>query len=363
MGLSEFLVVLTVLTVNLLLLCSSTSHPSVRQHRACWYHFSSNESSEIVADGRGEHNATDTCYSIDSLDLYRGCLGTVALFLLRILTLSLFAAALVWEHLGPACCASRGLSWNWFTYFTNWTFTLYGAQALLGCYTTFKALRSGSVYQLELKVCEDEEFPIRQEPAERPWRMDQLLSSSTSRVQGVLHLRSASKQRWQHKMFTPTERLFSLLFVVVFCNSITVTLFYWVLCSYQNLKLDNIVRHGGDLVPLFLDLMASRHPVSSSHVQWVVAFPSVYLVFMWGLASSTGRWVYGELDWSKPISLVYYLALVLLMLFSFGTVYLLARCREWYHKFINHRSQNGLCSIKNVAGRHPHEEEASFLPA
>ena len=63
----------------------------------------------------------------------------------------------------------------------------------------------------------------------------------------------------------------------------------------------------------------------------MVAFPSLYLVFMWVLASTTGRWVYGELDWTKPTSPGYYIGLVFLMLAAFGITFGLARAREYHH--------------------------------
>ena len=63
----------------------------------------------------------------------------------------------------------------------------------------------------------------------------------------------------------------------------------------------------------------------------MVAFPSLYLVFMWVLASTTGRWVYGELDWTKPTSPGYYIGLVFLMLTAFGITFGLARLREYHH--------------------------------
>ena len=72
-------------------------------------------------------------------------------------------------------------------------------------------------------------------------------------------------------------------------------------------------------------------PPYSRATQAVVAFPSLYLVFMWVLASTTGRWVYGELDWTKPTSPGYYIGLVFLMLAAFGITFGLARAREYHH--------------------------------
>jgi hypothetical protein len=99
---------------------------------------------------------------------------------------------------------------------------------MISSFTTLKALRGSCVHQLDLKMCEEDEW-YRQESADKPRRFEQLLTSSTATSagnQGVLHLRTSSRQRWQRKLFTAAERCSSLFFVVVFCNSITVTLFY-----------------------------------------------------------------------------------------------------------------------------------------
>ena len=68
------------------------------------------------------------------------------------------------------------------------------------------------------------------------------------------------------RAFSSIEAAFSILFVMVLCNSLTVTAFYWGLSSYQNLYLDNVIRHGGNVPLLLADLLVSRMPITSNHL-------------------------------------------------------------------------------------------------
>lgn len=57
-------------------------------------------------------------------------------------------------------------------------------------------------------------------------------------------------------------------------------------------------------------------------------YGSAYEVFLWIFWAVTGTWVYSSLDWTKASSLVAYVALPILVLFSFGLLLAVAGLRE-----------------------------------
>ena len=58
-------------------------------------------------------------------------------------------------------------------------------------------------------------------------------------------------------------------------------------------------------------------PSSCMRVQAPIAYGSTYLVFMWIYQAATQEWVYPALDWAKPISIGFYIALPLLIILSY----------------------------------------------
>jgi hypothetical protein len=61
-----------------------------------------------------------------------------------------------------------------------------------------------------------------------------------------------------------------------------------------------------------------QHPVCYLAVlQAVIGYGSIYIVFLWIFKAVSGSWVYRALDWSKPITPVYYAALPLLLILAF----------------------------------------------
>lgn len=52
-------------------------------------------------------------------------------------------------------------------------------------------------------------------------------------------------------------------------------------------------------------------------LQVVIAYGSVYLVFLWCYYGGTGTWVYRALDWTRFMSVPFYLALPLLLMLGF----------------------------------------------
>ena len=120
------------------------------------------------------------------------------------------------------------------------TFALFGVQAFLGVIATIQAPKS------EMQNEDETEEKLLQK---QRWGM--AVEQPTSNYQ---------------RRFTPIEKSFSMLFVTVTCNSLTLTTFYWFLSSYQNMYYDNIIRHGGNVPLLLLDIALSRKPIHSSHL-------------------------------------------------------------------------------------------------
>ena len=52
-------------------------------------------------------------------------------------------------------------------------------------------------------------------------------------------------------------------------------------------------------------------------MQVVIAYGTLYLVFLWSYYGATGSWVYRALDWTKFMAVPYYLALPLLLMLGF----------------------------------------------
>lgn len=52
-------------------------------------------------------------------------------------------------------------------------------------------------------------------------------------------------------------------------------------------------------------------------LQVPIAYGTLYLVFMWIYQAVTQEWLYPALNWDKPISIAFYIALPLLIIISF----------------------------------------------
>ena len=120
------------------------------------------------------------------------------------------------------------------------TFTLFGVQAFLGVIATIQAPKS---------EMQNEDETGENLIQKHEWGM--AVAQPTNTYQ---------------RRFTSIEKSFSMLFVTVTCNSLTLTAFYWFLSSYQNMYYDNIIRHGGNVPLLLLDIAVSRKPIHSSHL-------------------------------------------------------------------------------------------------
>ena len=65
------------------------------------------------------------------------------------------------------------------------------------------------------------------------------------------------------------EKSFVLILVTACSNGLFLTAFYWLVLydSDEDLELDNPLRHGGNVVIMLTDVMISRFPVVSYHLQ------------------------------------------------------------------------------------------------
>ena len=122
------------------------------------------------------------------------------------------------------------------------TFAMFGVQALLGILASHRSPPATDSARREQHRLQLPEVALRQ------------IASKEGPVTAAF------------RAFSSIEAAFSILFVMVLCNSLTVTAFYWGLSSYQNLYLDNVIRHGGNVPLLLADLLASRMPITSNHL-------------------------------------------------------------------------------------------------
>jgi hypothetical protein len=55
-------------------------------------------------------------------------------------------------------------------------------------------------------------------------------------------------------------------------------------------------------------------------LQVPIAYGTLYLVFMWIYQAVTQEWLYGALNWARPISIIFYIALPILIILSFAVM-------------------------------------------
>jgi hypothetical protein len=229
-----------------------------------------------------------------------------SLFRLRLLFIGLFVFTIYYEVTFSHTFTVTDPE-GWLKFFTNWSWCAFGLSSLIGV----------SLSQAN---------------------MPKLIDSGEEDL-GVLHLgagagkgRDVESGARIDRATSPAHDLISKaygrIFVTAICSQFVVVIFYWGLSSSVNYNLDNVIRHGAGPICLAIELSSTRLAVSSSSLPYVIGFPSLYLVYMILRGRRTGDWVYGELNPDRPHSLMYYSALVLLILGSFTLVYYLAKMRE-----------------------------------
>ncbi|KAI8464051.1 MAG: hypothetical protein J3K34DRAFT_493200 [Monoraphidium minutum] len=127
------------------------------------------------------------------------------------------------------------------------------------------------------------------------------------------------------------DKAYALALQAVAAASISLTVFYWALIyrSGSFLRVDNPIKLGASAFLLLLDFALSRAPVASPHVSAVMAYGTACLVFLWSWFGATGEWVYASLQWDRPFSMAAYFGLSTLLIISYCVMFGVARAREW----------------------------------
>jgi hypothetical protein len=195
--------------------------------------------------------------------------------------------------------SSGSLNGSYFTYYTLWTFTLFGFTFLLGTALTLAAVL----------------FPKRpsnidkSNPSEAAWTFLQALYLTVVEIAA------------------PAE-----LFVCVF--------FWAVLYGHMNNPAlgDQLFVHGLNNVFFLVDIFFSRIPFLSTHLLALLLWTSAYAVMMWIYGGVTGDWPYSVLTFS-PTSMAFYVVMPLLLVVAFAVYMGLAALREWIARRFSRREQ------------------------
>lgn len=138
--------------------------------------------------------------------------------------------------------------------------------------------------------------------------------------------------------WTLLQKSVAVLLQVVTIASITLTVYY-VSIIRGNLSLP----HGGVALMLLVEVLLSRAPFVSYHVQATMIYGTIYLVVMWAYVAidPSDFWMYESLNWHDPVSAAFYSVLPGLILISFFVCYFVARLRErWLSSY---KGRNWCC--------------------
>ncbi|KAF8057906.1 DEGP5 [Scenedesmus sp. PABB004] len=247
----------------------------------------------------------------DARGLFTGLLGTPVVLLVRLAELALFTFTLTY---GTLAYGEAGP--EFFLYFTNWTFVLFGATALAGVVLTGADWRRQRRPTLPTDV-------IASAPHAAP--DGAAGGGGCCRPGAGSGGGAAATGGWAVQ-----DRLYHLCLETACAASIMLTIFYWVAEYVRGspIRVDNPLKHGGSAGLLLLDFAISGTPLISYHIQVVIAYGSAYLVFLWAHAALTGAWVYRALDWARPSAPVFYAALPLLLVLAFAAMFLVGWLRS-----------------------------------
>jgi hypothetical protein len=264
-------------------------HPPFGLYFLRWTRFSSNKCDRL--------SNPLTFYGWESIlraDMYKGVMPLVGLLIFRCFCCLYFFLEVMWQNFGP-WRASGGGGASWLSFFTNWTFCLFFLSAVFGSIASGIEIISRAKESRKIKDVEASSEPSRENLKAWSW----------------------------------IEALWYQIFITVLCSSMALTVFYWAtLYDGSVIYIDNVMRHGGSLILLLVELLITRIPVFSFAFHSVIIYPSVYCVFMWLYYAGSNNWVYSSLDFGMVLSPAYYLALLVLLLISFGVSYGFAVARE-----------------------------------
>eukprot|EP00775_Hariotina_reticulata_P008858 gene8858-9037_t len=223
----------------------------------------------VSSSPRTHRPRTWFCWDLlDEGSLYNGPAGIIGLVLFRAFALAVFAAVNIFGNVVYPAAGGR-----FFIYFTNWTFVMFGLTSLVLWRQTGET-----------------------------WSAVKAAVTTTATT--ATDAEEAGKMKHDEVAdYTPGSPL----------------------------RVDNPFKHGVSAVLLLLDFGLSATPVVSYHVQVVIAYGSVYLVFLWLYYAGSGQWVYRALDWSHAMSPAFYLATPLLLIVGFAIMYVLPACFADHH--------------------------------
>ena len=115
------------------------------------------------------------------------------------------------------------------------------------------------------------------------------------------------------------DKAFVIVSVTTSSCAVFLTGFYWLVLYVESdgMRADNVMRHGGNVVVIWLEYLLSRTPVCGYWIQPVVLYMTAYAVFLWVHAGVGSGWVYSAMDFNEPRAVCYYLALPIFVLFGF----------------------------------------------
>ncbi|KAK9843019.1 hypothetical protein WJX74_005731 [Apatococcus lobatus] len=211
----------------------------------------------------------------------------------RIISIIFFIAASVVEGTTGDGFGDRPA--EWITFFTNWTWVLFGVWTVLGTYVTIRHL---------------------QEEANQEY--------------GTALGTTATEAQLPKRAWRGSEIAYSLISQTTASSTLFLSAFFWLLLHRKGpVAYDNALKHGVNNIIVIVDTMTSRLQLVSYHFQVVLWYGTGYLLFMWIYHDASSHWVYDVLDWTKPWAIPLYLPLPLLLYAAFMFWFAMAALREY----------------------------------
>ncbi|KAK9818034.1 hypothetical protein WJX72_006010 [[Myrmecia] bisecta] len=232
-----------------------------------------------------------------------------AVLTLRILTLVYWIVTLIVE--GTTGDGFGDKPHEWPTFFTNWTFVLFGIWALMGIAVSSIRVFSRSPHE-RLKLA-DSSAPV-----------SAAVGSDPEYAQNQDAVKAAALSKW-----TILDKAYCFVAETNVAATLFLSGFYWAfLYKGGPVAVDNVLKHGTNNIFTLLDVCMSRLPFVSYHYQVLLWYGTLYISFMWIYFGDSERWVYDVLDWNKSSSLVLYLLLPIFIFAAFLIWCSIAAVRE-----------------------------------
>ena len=112
-------------------------------------------------------------------------------------------------------------------------------------------------------------------------------------------------------------KLFVILDQTVPTIALFLSLFYWAVLRDGDMDLDNFMRHGINVFWMFVNVCISRIPFVSYHLIAPILIVGIYCFFMWIYHALSNVWTYEALAPEDAFSVVYYVAVPVLLVVCF----------------------------------------------